>query len=917
MDLIVRENERSYAIELISLIKQLTNRFSLHIKNAGGESTVSSNKTHLFPDLLLYGDNEKTIILQGWEVKLPDTPITNQEFIENACKKANTLGLNSFFLWNFSAGALYIKDNQQTFKLAKQWNDTSHIQSRDDVNTFRHDWETLIELVLIELNSFFIDGRLKTSSLGDVITDTIVVTLIERNKAITANELRQQSLKDSRINAFLETWWNDTKSDFISDEPDKFNAYAKVILLNWCNKFLFAHLIKRFHNKASLVDQINISSTPEQANTVFFQISKHCDFFNIFASLDHNHFLNFETWKDITDFNLFLFENGVIDLKVSDLQNILESTVSTSKKELAGQFTTPILLAKILVNLTIHDWRKDSIDPCCGTGSIIKEVFDKKNTSFGVNNSVNTSWASDKYSYPLQIANLSLTSENTFNHALRIFKHNCLDLTQDETISIINPMDGSALSLKIPRFSSVVSNLPFVPFDLLKGEDLVLVNSIAKEVFINTGIQLSGKSDLYCYLIFACHKILEDRGRVGVITSNAWLGTKWGQDFFRALEHYYEVNQLHISGSKKWFNNADVVTVILILTKKADYCLADSQSTTSFFKWNKSLIEVKKHPEYIESIINSGLLDKEINPNVIEQTKYKKHEVSKLSHFNISLNALFYNISWLLELEDKLVPISQVFDVFRGERRGWDQMFYPRAEHGIEKACLARVLKSSRNVTTLIAQPDSDAFCCSMTKNELRINNLYGALRWIERFEKSVNTVGRPLPQVLQKANMFWYEMNKNSSADFCTSMNPGERLFFARFNEATFINQRLIGLRKKQEYMDLDLYHALLNSIIGMFFIEATGFGRGLGALDINKENLSNTFILNPSLISNKSRTKILSTFNKLLERDILPTCIELEKTDRKKFDEAVLSALSINHLYDEIKQSLLSMQNSRLSVR
>ncbi|KRG12683.1 hypothetical protein ACA29_11005 [Lederbergia galactosidilytica] len=70
--------------------------------------------------------------------------------------------------------------------------------------------------------------------------------------------------------------------------------------------------------------------------------------------------------------------------------------------------------------------------------------------------------------------------------------------------------------------------------------------------------------------------------------------------------------------------------------------------------------------------------------------------------------------------------------------------------------------------------------------------------------------------------------MKDTATADICTTMNPDQRLFFAKFDEPTFINQRLIGLKQKSNYQDIELYHALLNSIIGMFYIEAIGFGRG-----------------------------------------------------------------------------------------
>ena len=87
----VNYNERSWAIDLISEINSITSTRNLRIKKAGGEYTLSTEKNPLFPDVLLFADSSCQSILQGWELKLPDTPITDNEFIENATKKHSIL----------------------------------------------------------------------------------------------------------------------------------------------------------------------------------------------------------------------------------------------------------------------------------------------------------------------------------------------------------------------------------------------------------------------------------------------------------------------------------------------------------------------------------------------------------------------------------------------------------------------------------------------------------------------------------------------------------------------------------------------------------------------------------------------------------------------------------------------------------
>ena len=124
---------------------------------------------------------------------------------------------------------------------------------------------------------------------------------------------------------------------------------------------------------------------------------------------------------------------------------------------------------------------------------------------------------------------------------------------------------------------------------------------------------------------------------------------------------------------------------------------------------------------------------------------------------------------------------------------------------------------------------------------------------------------------------------------------NYDERLFISKLKKPSFVNQRLTRftlIDKKQ--IDIDLYHALLNSIIGLFYLEALGFGRGLGALDLNSTKLSNQlFMLNPLLLQENSIKKIKTEFLKLKQRKIYPIKEEIYKKDRINFDFVILYSI------------------------
>lgn len=157
----------------------------------------------MFPDVLLYGDENQTQILQGWELKLPDTPITDTTFIEDAKRKARSLGLNSCFIWNFTAGVLYVKNDNDEFEIVRQWNETNHIQTREDVERYKHEWLPIIEQILIEINGFLVTGAIRGTEIGEFLSDTIISKIIERNKTLVSTELHNAAVVDTRIEAFL------------------------------------------------------------------------------------------------------------------------------------------------------------------------------------------------------------------------------------------------------------------------------------------------------------------------------------------------------------------------------------------------------------------------------------------------------------------------------------------------------------------------------------------------------------------------------------------------------------------------------------------------------------------------------------------------------------------------------------------
>ncbi len=614
----------------------------------------------------------------------------------------------------------------------------------------------------------------------------------------------------------------------------------------------------------------------------------------------------------MVELSLFLKNSPINNISQRILQQVLEGSVNISKRLMNGQYPTPPTLAAILSRMTIHDVYGECFDGCCGTGTIPSFIINfKKDRRIGAAQAMATTWASDKFKFPLQIANLAMTNYDTINMPCRLFQKDILTLNPGDEVEIVNPQTGERETFCLPLFDAFISNLPFVKSSGIPYDDTSFVNAIKR------ANNLSGRSDFSYFIALHLKNLVKADGYVGIILSNSFLGTDAGRKFFTALREYFDDMRIHISGSGKWFTNADIVTALLIMRRKSEK--AEGNTSISFFTWKSNLNVISDNREYQETIINSSLLDRELDNEVIARVNYNAEELESLINLNVSYNSLFSNLKWLLEIKDKLVPVNNYLKVFRGSRRGWDPLFFPQSDAPIEPQFLKDVLMNARATDSYIATPTTDrkAFCCGMETDELERYGYRGALAWIRKFEAEVNETERPLPDVLARAGMKWYELTTDEVAEIFTMMNPDDRMFYAKFNTPTFINQRLIGLKRKRTTDNIDLLHALLNSMLSLFYIEAVGFGRGLGVLDINKDSISKCYMLNPALLTEEQKTAIMTQFSQLVERGILDINHDIDNPIRQEFERVVLDAFGIGDYFDNIVSSLKSIRKVRIAVK
>lgn len=914
----LRYNERSWAIDVITEINIYCNQRTRAIVRAGGEHSLVGYTGNLFPDVLLFGDNNGTIVQQGWELKMPDTPITDTELLSNAENKARRLGLNSFLVWNANEAVLYIKNNDENFQPNRTWPPTN-ISRRRDVVSNRDVWVELLHHIIDDLNNLFDDRIVSGATPDNIISDALFIDYITHFSPQLTRKIQETCRQDAIFAANLNIWWEDNEIEHPG--INKFEAHARVNILNWINKFLFAHYLKRYHNAARTVESIQSNTSIIEAIDIFQNISSSNDFFQVFSESFGQRQLDPGTWSGLVGLNTFLTQIQLESLSQQSLQNVLENALLYSRKKLAGQYSTPKPLAELLVRLTIINRSLPSIDPCCGTGTIARAVYElKRMNDITISEAFQQVWACDKFAFPLQLCSIALLDPEGLGEVMHVFQQDVFDLNYNQVIPFIDPNNGNRINQTIPYFHAIVSNLPFVRFEN-SHEVNPLISRVRESVeqYIGSDDGFDSRTDLYAYIILHLFNLLNSNGRVGVITSNSWLATEWGNKFKEILLKHFYFEKVLISNKGRWFKNADVVTTMLILRKRQPVAQPLHDEQIEFITTTEDINDWESMLGGVSRLADDILVMRETGDQKYTCKRYRINQIQVYESLGINWSAYFVDLDWLMLVAPNLVPVSTFFNIQRGERRGWDPLFYPNGNHGIEPEYIKRVLISIYGVDRLFVNAENEAFCCSESIEELRRTHKNGALNWIQRFENATNKKGQQLTDTLQRSGCYWYEMRPNTLADLVISMNPDQKLCVHRLSQRSFVNQRLIRFTEKDTIPnnDIGLYHALMNSIFGMFQIEASGFGRGLGVLDLNAKKLSKGMhMLNPSAISDRQKEDILNAFSPLLSRSVLNLYEELQSEDRINFDTVVLNSYGIANLRNQIYDSLKLLFHIRKTV-
>lgn len=108
-------------------------------------------------------------------------------------------------------------------------------------------WQNLTKEIIEDLNELFTSGELEGRGFIEAYESGGIISLILKNTANVAEQIRQKVAQDSNFKSKLTIWKLIYKSEYGKNDEDEKELLAKNILSNWVGKFLFAHILSGFH----------------------------------------------------------------------------------------------------------------------------------------------------------------------------------------------------------------------------------------------------------------------------------------------------------------------------------------------------------------------------------------------------------------------------------------------------------------------------------------------------------------------------------------------------------------------------------------------------------------------------------------------------------------------------------------------
>ena len=986
------------------------------------EATVEPSLKGKRPDIVIWFSRARKEAFAFIAVKRPEIPADGHEVLEDLPEKAGRLNVRYAITWNVREAVLWqIEEGKRRLTADDRLKSYSPlpIPSLEDwlIESVKVALRGHIEEFLNDLRMLQIEGH-----LHPFIPDKLFFTQAFREAveklSPSFKDFVKDKTKDKSFRERLHAWA--VKQGIANPGTEEFyTVLARQLVYRLVGRILF-YLTLRRHFRS--LPSLELSDMPPNkvgsALRDAFAEARKVDWQAVFEEdlLDEMGFPSdakdalCELLVKLDRYNFGLLKEDVIG-------EIFEELIPYEERHALGQYFTREDLVDFILAFTVHDPDGSYLDPTCGSGTFLNRCYSRLRWLSAYRKDhhqlLSQLWGIDIAHFPAELATINLFRQDLsdYSNFPRIHVRDFFEVNPGDEFEFPPPKPGPKpdfrIKERIPTFSAAFGNFPYIRQELIerqvKGYKRFLTEVLARDWLLEfpaifktrakegelnllrekspeesskalsdlvrqgkVSLLLSGQADIYTYLFFHVARFLEGGGRLGFVTSNAWLDVAYGAELKRFFLEKFKVIAIVESRVELWFEDPSVNTVFTIL-ERCDDAEERAQHTVKFVKLKKRLadlipyrdlkIEEAKRWKHLNGLVakieslGAAYLrfdrtavvselegvksweDDDFRVRMVKQADLlnELEEKGALAKWGKYLRAPDVYFEILEKAGDRLVPFKEVAEIRRGYTAGITEFFYlneDEIEHwGIEEEFLRPVITSLKELETLVIRVENARkrlFVCPLSKEELRRMGKNKAVRYIEWGEQQktkgrgrVGKAGIPFPEVPSvRSRRYWHALELKEPSHIIINRFVGERFFFPVNEDRLLISDTFF---ESVFHKDPELMSALVNSTLTYLVAELTGrITWTQGVLYVYGPEIREMLLPDPALISEEHRRRILRAFEKLKARPIGSVFEEVKRRDRRELDTAVLEALGLEpkEYLPRIYKGLTELVRERLEL-
>lgn len=760
--------------------------------------------------------------------------------------------------------------------------------------------------------------------------------------------------------------WEETDESL----PEEIERLTRLALLFLLNKLIFYKAMQASGTWPTLP---NLSMSPDIRDKrraaeyiwreYFDLVVREIDYETVFGErksiLDELPFLS----KSVLDFlKEFMAQASLYDfscLPKDIIGRIFERLIREEERHKMGQYFTRPDVVDFINAFCIKTGDEVVLDPGTGSGTFLVNAYYRKQALKAQSHwkILSELYGLDIAPYPAHLAtlNLAIRDLRLKKNYPKILRSDMFAVRPRLTRHKFRTPEGEEIEGLLPKVDVVVGNPPYT-----RQEEMEEIFEGTKDkawdlVEREWGYEISKRSGIYVYFFYHAAEFLKDGGRLGFVTSDAWLDVNYGKYLQRFFLEHFKIIAIIDSKVERWFTDALVNTAITIIQR----CPNEKEKTNHIVKF----VYLKKPlPEVVTELTSDGF--SKIIEEAQEPQETELFRIFTITQEDLWRDALdekgnFIGSKWTKFLKapkvywkilergkDKLCRLGSIADVRRGFTSGANEFFYVQdvtdsygekdlklkfrldnkldlrviiagdgSIHQIEKEFLKSVITSPKEISRLTVKPqdlDLKVVLIPKEKKELKGKKALEYITWGEgkgrAFHKRTTCESRPR----------WYDLGEREHWPILFPMIHYFRHVITINDIKAQVDHNLFEIKPHEKAFTTSIFCSLLSSF-ACLIKEFESRRYGGGALKTEGIDIVRQLVVNPAKMGKAWIRQAKALIKKMARRDFSKIFNEVNEPDRRELDNFILETLGFTNpkeraqVLEELYQGLVDIVKSR----